>query len=259
MPTVLIAEDEPAQRQALERQLLQCWPQARLVASCEDGLSALEAAVEQAPEVAFLDIRLPGCSGLEVARAVVAGGGTVVFTTAYDAYAVEAFETGAVDYLLKPIQSERLSRAVERLQQRRAAQADGMENLLALLRQRLSGGAAATATATATATALQWISASVGDTIRLIGIDEVLYFQAQDKYVRVVTADTEALIRTPLKQLVAGLDSQVFWQVHRSVVVRVAAVHSVRKDEMGRWQLHLRGRSKVLPVSAGFAQRFRAM
>lgn len=253
MPTVLIAEDEPAQRQALERQLLQCWPQARLVASCEDGLSALEAVVEQAPEVAFLDIRLPGCSGLEVARAVVAGGGTVVFTTAYDAYAVEAFETGAVDYLLKPIQPERLSRAVERLQQRRAVQADGMENLLALLRQRLHGGA------DAPATALQWISASVGDTIRLIGIDEVLYFQAQDKYVRVVTADAEALIRTPVKQLVAGLDSQVFWQVHRSVVVRVAAVHSVRKDELGRWQLHLRGRSEVLPVSAGFAQRFRAM
>lgn len=252
MTRVLIAEDEPAQRAALEEQLRQLWPEARLVASCEDGPQALAAVAAHAPAVAFLDIRLPGCSGLEVARAVIAAGGTVVFTTAYDAYAVQAFEAGAVDYLLKPVQQGRLQQAIDRLQQRRPAPPDQtVDQLLSLLQQRLP--------TTETAGSLQWISASIGDTIRLIGIDEVLYFQAQDKYVRVVTGDSEALIRTPLKQLVAGLDSNVFWQVHRAVVVRVAAVHSARRDELGHWQLRLRGRNETLPVSAGFAQRFRAM
>lgn len=170
MTTVLIAEDEPAQRRALEAQLAQCWPQARLVASCEDGPAALEAVAAHAPGVAFLDIRLPGCSGLEVARAVMAAGGAVVFTTAYDAYAVQAFEAGAVDYLLKPVQPERLARAVARLQQRRPAVPADMERLLSLLQQQLAGGPPARTGA------LQWISASVGDTIRLIGIDEVVYF-----------------------------------------------------------------------------------
>lgn len=252
MTTVLIAEDEPAQRAALEHQLQRLWPEAQLLASCEDGPAALAAVEAQRPDVAFLDIRLPGCSGLEVARAVIAGGGTVVFTTAYDAYAVQAFEAGAVDYLLKPLQPARLQQAIDRLRQRRPAPPDpALDRLLSLLQQRLP--------AAGNGGSLQWISASIGDTIRLIGIDEVLYFQAQDKYVRVVSADSEALIRTPLKQLAAGVDSNVFWQVHRAVVVRVSAVHSVRRDELGRWQLRLRGRSETLPVSAGFAQRFRAM
>jgi DNA-binding LytR/AlgR family response regulator len=253
--TALIAEDEAPQRRALHEQLLQAWPGLEIVAVCEDGVSALEAVQAQRPTVAFLDIRMPGVSGLDVARAVVEHGGLVAFTTAYEDYAVRAFEAGAADYLLKPVQPARLEQAVERLrarlEERRAGNAgpdlqaliEGLESRLRPQGDRL----------------IRWITASAGDSVRMIGIDEVLFFQAQEKYVRVVTAGAEGVIRTPLKDLLAGLDPDAFWQVHRGTVVRVQAIDRVTRNELGRYSLSLKGHAERLPVSGAFLHRFRGM
>ncbi|KAA2285801.1 LytR/AlgR family response regulator transcription factor [Arenimonas fontis] len=249
--TAMLAEDEAPQREALRAMLALAWPELELVAVCEDGPSALEAADAHRPAVAFLDIRMPGVSGLDVAKAVAGQGGLVVFTTAYDDYAIRAFETGAVDYLLKPVTPDRLGTAVRRLRERLADRADtGLAARIEALEQRLRPEGERR---------IRWISASVGDTVRMLGVDEVLYFQAQDKYVKVVTAAEEAIIRTPLKDLLAGLDPEEFWQVHRGVVVRVSAIDRVRRDELGKTRLSLRGRSERLPVSAAFLHRFRGM
>ena len=249
--TALIAEDEAPQRQALQAQLLDAWPELEVIAVCEDGLSALDAVTVHRPSVAFLDIRMPGVSGLDVARAVVENGGLVVFTTAYDDYAIRAFEAGAADYLLKPVQPARLAQAVERLRERlQQAPATDLQAAMERLEARLRPTGDKL---------IRWITASIGDSVRMIGIDEVLCFQAQDKYVRVLTAHDESIIRTSLKELLAGLDPEEFWQVHRGVVVRVKAIDRVRKDELGRHLLTLKGRSEVLPVSAAFQQRFRGM
>lgn len=250
-PIALVAEDEAPQRAALLAMLSEAWPELGDIHACEDGVEALQAVATRRPQVAFLDIRMPGVSGLDVARAVVACGGQVVFTTAYDEYAIGAFDAGALDYLLKPVQPARLAQAVARVRERlaqpdRGALRERVDALEARLRpngERL----------------VRWISASIGDSVRMIGIDEVLFFQAQDKYVRVVTADHEAVIRTPLKELLAGLDPDVFWQVHRGVIVRVAAIDRVHKDELGKWRLQLRGQVEALPVSAAFLHRFRGM
>lgn len=253
--TALVAEDEAPQRAALLGMLAQAWPELRVVAVCEDGIGALEAVAVHRPAVAFLDIRMPGVSGLDVARAVAAVGGLVVFTTAFDEYAIRAFEAGAADYLLKPIQRERLEEAVERVRARLQAGSNNHErndlralvdDLEARLRPQDDH-------------LIRWIGASVGDSVRMIGIDEVLVFQARDKYVRVVTADDEAVIRTPLRELLAGLDPDTFWQVHRGTVVRVAAIDRVRKDELGKWHLSLRDRTGTFAVSAAFVHRFRGM
>ncbi|RPD88062.1 LytTR family DNA-binding domain-containing protein [Luteimonas sp. 100069] len=248
--TALLAEDEAPQRAALLAMLETAWPGLDIVAACEDGIAALQATAEHRPRVAFLDIRMPGVGGLDVARAVVAGGGLVVFTTAYDEYAIRAFEAGAVDYLLKPIVPARLGLAVERLQARlRQPPRDDMQAVTELeARLRPQGERQ-----------IRWISASVGDHVRMIGIDEVLFFQAQDKYVRVVTADGEALIRTPVKELLAGLDPDAFWQVHRGTLVRVSSIDRVRRDEFGKTRISLRGHRESLPVSAAFVHRFRGM
>lgn len=249
--TALIAEDEAPQRRALQQQLRATWPELDIVAVCEDGLAALEAVARHRPHVAFLDIRMPGVSGLDVARQVVAQGGLVVFTTAYEDYAIRAFEAGAADYLLKPVQDARLAQAVARVQARLAdARTPDMRALIDDLEARLRPQGDRL---------IRWITASVGDSVRMIAVDDVLFFQAQDKYVRVVTADDEAIIRMPLKELLGGLDPDVFWQVHRGVLVRVKAIDRVRKDELGRHQLSVKGRSDVLPVSGAFQQRFRGM
>jgi DNA-binding LytR/AlgR family response regulator len=249
--TAIIAEDEKPLRDALRAMLGIVWPELDVVAECEDGIAAMEAIAAHRPDLCFLDIRMPGVSGLDVARAAVAAKSLVVFTTAYDEYAVRAFEAGAVDYLLKPLQPERLGRAVERLQERLQdgddddadARVDALESAL-----RPSG-----------ARLIRWISAAVGDSVRMIGIEHVLFFQAQDKYVRVVAADGEAIIRTPIKELLAGLDPDAFWQVHRGTVVRVSAIDRLRKDELGKSTLRLRGCDEALPVSAAFLHRFRGM
>ncbi|MBL8255798.1 MAG: response regulator transcription factor [Pseudoxanthomonas mexicana] len=249
--TALIAEDEAPQRRALQQQLRAAWPELDVVAVCEDGVSALEAVVQHRPQVAFLDIRMPGVSGLDVARQVVAQGGLVVFTTAYEDYAIRAFEAGAADYLLKPVQDARLEQAVARVQERLAdTRAPDLRRLIDDLEARLRPQGDRL---------IRWITASVGDSVRMIAIDDVLFFQAQDKYVRVVTASDEAIIRMTLKELLGGVDPDVFWQVHRGVLVRVQAIDRVRKDELGRHHLSVKGRTDVLPVSAAFQQRFRGM
>jgi DNA-binding LytR/AlgR family response regulator len=248
--TAILAEDEAPLRRALRAMLAEAWPELRIVAECEDGIAAMEAIAAHRPDLCFLDIRMPGVSGLDVARAAVAAKSLVVFTTAYDEYAVRAFEAGAVDYLLKPLQPDRMQRAIERLRTRlRDADDDAGARVDAL----------ETALRPAGARAIRWISAAVGDSVRMIGIEDVLFFQAQDKYVRVVTADGEAIIRTPIKELLAGLDPDVFWQVHRGIVVRVSAIDRLRRDELGKSTLRLRGRDEALPVSAAFLHRFRGM
>lgn len=251
VPSVLVAEDEAPQRAALLAMLGEAWPQLERILDCADGVEALQAVAAQRPRVAFLDIRMPGVSGLDVARAVVAYGGEVVFTTAYDEYAIGAFEAGALDYLLKPVQPARLARTVARLRERLAQPDDpALQERIDALEARLRPR---------DGRLVRWISASVGDSVRMVGVDDVLFFQARDKYVRVVSGDGEAMIRTPLKELLAGLDPEMFWQVHRGVVVRVAAIDRVHRDELGKWRLQLRGHAQTLPVSAAFVHRFRGM
>jgi DNA-binding LytR/AlgR family response regulator len=193
---------------------------------------------------------MPGVSGLEVARA--AGPQCqVIFTTAYEEYALRAFDEGAVDYLLKPIVRERLSVAIERARSRLSSGFSvDMAAIIDMVQARLRSGANQS---------IKWITASVGSSVKMFSIDEVLFFQAQDKYTRVVTADSEGDIRTPLKELLAALDSETFWQVHRSVIVRVAAIRAVEKDADGKLLLSVRGRADVLPVSSAFQHRFRGM
>jgi DNA-binding LytR/AlgR family response regulator len=249
-PTALIAEDETPQRQELLALLAELWPELNVIAECEDGLSALEALEQHHPQIAFLDIRMPGVSGLEVARAAAAQC-QVIFITAYEEYALQAFDKGAVDYLLKPVARERLSVAIERARSRLAGGAHvDMAALIDMVQARLAADSKP---------GIRWITVSVGNAVKMYSIDEVLFFQAQDKYTRVVTATSEGHIRTPLKELVAALDSETFWQVHRSVLVRVGAIHAVQKDDDGKLQLTVRGRSDVLPVSSTFQRRFRGM
>lgn len=249
-PTALIAEDELPQRQELRALLAELWPDLHIVGECGDGLAALEMLGELNPDVAFLDIRMPGVSGLEVARAVRAPC-QVIFTTAYEEYAVRAFDEGAIDYLLKPITRERLARAIGRVRAGTGRHsATDLRSFIDLLQARLAPG---------NRRAIKWITASVGNSTRMFSAEEVLFFQARDKYTRVVTADSEGHIRTPLKELAAALDPEEFWQVHRSVIVRVGAILAVTKDDEGRPQLTVRGRTDVLPVSSAFQHRFRGM
>lgn len=245
----LVAEDEAPQRQALCDLLRELWPDLEIVAECTDGLTALETLATERPEIAFLDIRMPGLSGLEVARAA-SEHAHVVFTTAYDEYAITAFEAGAIDYLLKPIKRERLARTIERLKERIGARPPAIESLLDALQSRI---------APANQNGIRWITGSIGSVTKIFGIDEVLFFQAQDKYVRVATAADEVHIRTPLKELLASLDPQVFWQVHRSAIVRAGAIQRIEADEDGKLHLRVKGRADVLPVSQAFQFRFKPM
>lgn len=255
-PRALIADDEDLPRAELRRMLATAWPELEIVAECEHGPAAVEALAAHAPDVAFLDIRMPGCSGLDVARAA-SGRCHVVFTTAFDTHAVAAFEAGAVDYLLKPVGAARLAQAVARLRERLAARAeapaldDVVERLAAQLQQRAAGEDARPR--------LRWLSASVGETIKLFPIDDVLFFQSDEKYTRVVTRDDEAHVRKPLKEIADGLDPEVFWQVHRGAIVRASAIARATRDELGRITLHLRQHDEKLQVSQAWAWRFRPM
>ena len=248
--TALVAEDEAPQRQKLCELLREVWPQLDIVAECADGLSALEAVTEKKPDVAFLDIRMPGLTGLEVARA--AGSRThVIFTTAYDQYAVKAFEEGALDYLLKPIKRERLEQCVTRLRERMRSAPAEIDSLIDALQSQL---AARPATG-----GIRWITGTVGNVTKMFAVDEVLFFQAQDKYVRVVTVTDEVHIRMPLRDLLATLPSDAFWQIHRSVIVRASAIHRIERVDDGRLQVRLKDRAELLPVSSAFQYRFRPM
>jgi len=249
--TALIAEDEAPLRAELKRSLAELWPELQIVAECEDGLSALEALHSHRPQLAFLDIRMPGLSGLEIARAAQ-GIAHVVFTTAYDEYAIQAFDRGAIDYVLKPIKRERLETALQRVRERLASN-DSAEllEIVAALQNRLAAKPAESQ--------IKWITASVGNTTKLFPIDDVLYFRAQDKYTHVATASDAAQIRTPLKELIEKLDPETFWQVHRSIIVRASAIHSLHRGDEGKCMLKLKGTDAELPVSAAFQHRFRGM
>ena len=255
-PVAIVAEDEALLRQALVDALAAAWPELRIVAQCEDGASALEAIAEHMPDVAFLDIRMPGLTGLEVAAAASEASPRtrIVFTTAYDQYAIDAFDRGAVDYLLKPVTPERLAATVQRLQARAGDATEDAAALSELLR-RLGTGVARDPSQQP----LTWITASSGRETRLIGIDEVLYFRAADKYTSVVTAEGEALLRTPIKDLLATLDPTRFKQIHRSTIVNLRAIASVVRDENGRGTLHLKARPETLAVSQPFMPLFRGM
>ena len=255
MVECVIAEDEELLRTALMQQLGQAWPELRVVAQCEDGASALEAIAQHRPDVAFLDIRMPGLTGIEVAAALaqVSPWTQVVFVTAYDQYAIDAFEQGAVDYLLKPVAADRLQATVQRLQARAAGGRPDPAALDALLQQ-LARRPAETAPPP-----LAWITASSGRETRLIMLDDVAYFRADSKYTVVVTAEGESLLRTPLKELLAVLDPRQFRQIHRSVIVNLKAVASVVREDSGKGELRLRGGDATLPVSAPYMALFRGM
>lgn len=246
-PTALVAEDEATLRHQLVEQLGQLWPDLTIVAEAADGVQALRLLDEHRPDVLFLDIQMPGATGLEVARQA-SGRCHVVFVTAYDEYAVAAFEQGAVDYVLKPISAARLFTTVSRLKQRFAAPPARLDAVL----DRIGGGAPQK-------TYLRWINASVGQNLKLITVDEIAYFQADNKYTRVVTGDGEALIRKPLKELVEELDPQQFWQIHRSTLVNASAIAGVTRDFRGRMLVKLKRRDDALLVSDSYTHLFRQM
>jgi DNA-binding LytR/AlgR family response regulator len=254
----LIADDEAHLREYLEGQLKTVWPELRVVARAANGLEALAMTDEHAPDVVFLDIRMPGLTGLDVAARLVAGGKPphIVFVTAFDQYAVEAFEHSAVDYLLKPANLERLEKTVAKLKARLATPAAAVP--AAALQALLAQLSAAPAPAPAAAP-LQWIRASHGDETRLIPIEDVIYFQSNDKYTSVFVADGESLIRTPISKLREQLDEQQFWQIHRSVIVAARHVAGTRQDFRGRLMVQLKGRPEQLVVSRNYVDLFRGM
>lgn len=254
-PTCLIAEDEALLRADLIAQLARTWPGLRIVAECEDGATAVEALAEHQPDVAFLDIRMPGLTGLEVAAAATQSSPhtQIVFVTAYDQYAIDAFERGAIDYLLKPVQPERLKATVERVQARGG---NGDAAALSALIERLGTALPRAASAPAP---LTWITASAGREMKLILVDDVAYFRADNKYTTVVTADGEALLRTPIKDLLPQLDGNLFKQIHRSTIVNLKAIAGITRDDAGRGIVRLKDRPETLTVSAPYMALFRHM
>lgn len=263
-PTALIAEDEPLLAQALQGELARAWPELSIVSTVGDGAAAVQAALLHRPDVLFFDIRMPGQGGLEAAADLAEAWPlewpfpALVFVTAYDQYAVQAFDAQAVDYVLKPVQPERLRKTVEKVRGLLARRATPpMDATLEQLRQLL---ASSSPVPTGAALApLKVIQASVGNSLRLVPVEDVVYVEAADKYLRVVTEAGEVLIRTPLKELLPQLDPAVFWQVHRGTVVRATAIESVLRDEAGKLSLALKTRPEKLPVSRLYAQLFKAM
>jgi len=272
-PRAILADDERLMREQLRARLAEVWPELQIVAEAKNGIEALELAAEHRPDVVFLDIRMPGASGVEAARQIAqlpprAGAGEdellpeIVFITAYDQYAVEAFEQGAADYVLKPAERERLLVTAERIKKRLAARRAGAEppadavpgvplqQLLHRLSARMTGAAPQY---------LKWIQANVGSTIQMIAVDEVLFFISDEKYTRVQTAQLEALIRKPIKELVDELDPQRFWQIHRSTLVNVDAIANVTRDLRGRQIVGVRGHPEKLEVSRSYAGLFKGM
>jgi DNA-binding LytR/AlgR family response regulator len=248
-PTVLIADDEEAPRAQLRAALQRVWPEARVVAECANGVDAWDAFLEHEPQVALLDIRMPGLNGIEVAQRI-AGKAAVVFVTAYGDHALAAFDAGAVDYVMKPVDDTRLAQAMERLKPRLTQTAPAApEGLQALLAQLVGQ--------TAKRPALEVIQAGVGKEVKLIRVAEVVYFEADARYTRVVHEGGEALIRTPLKELLAQLDESQFWQVHRSVIVNQRHIASAVRVDEGQMHVTLRGRSDKLPVSRHFQGLFK--
>ncbi len=267
-PRALIAEDEPLLAESLRKELVLLWPELEVVALVGDGESAVVQALSHRPEVVFLDIRMPGMDGLEAAQALAEDWPDnehpfplLVFVTAYDQYALQAFERAAVDYVLKPVQPARLEATIKRLKASLAARAGApgeaaMVEMVERLRGLLGSGAVPMP---AMNEPLRVLQVGVGNAIHMVKIDDVVYFEAADKYVRVVTASREHLIRTSLRELVPQLDPSRFWQVHRGTVVRADAIASAEREESGRVTLRLEGRPEKLVVSRLHAHRFKAM
>jgi DNA-binding LytR/AlgR family response regulator len=257
-PTALIADDEPHLAQALQRQLATLWPELVIVAVVRNGLEAAQAIEQHAPDIAFLDIQMPGLTGLEVAQGIEGARTRVVFVTAFDEYAVQAFEQSALDYLLKPVKAERLARTVEKIKSHLAspgattADADASA-LAAALRRLLPQGEKLTPP-------LRWIRASVGELTHQVDVCEVLYFEADEKYtVLRTTGGAEHLIRTPIVELIAQLDGEQFWQIHRSTVINVEHLAGTRRDETSRLFVRMKGVERELPVSRAYVPLFKAM
>ncbi|MCA3002699.1 MAG: LytR/AlgR family response regulator transcription factor [Burkholderiales bacterium] len=253
MTTAIICDDEPRLAQALRDLLKAAWPELNVLALGQSGGEALGLIAEHEPDIAFLDIRMPGLSGLEVARQVVSSDAAprIVFVTAYDQHAIEAFEARALDYLLKPVKAERLAETVTRLKVSMNAGTPTTvdQKLVEALRQ----------ISTVERKFLRWLNCGQGSEIDVIATSEVLFFQSRDKYTAVITADKERYVRTPIRDLLNELDPDEFWQVHRSSVIRVAAIERVLKDDVGRMRVKLRGTNELVPVSAAFTGRFRQM
>jgi DNA-binding LytR/AlgR family response regulator len=257
MTRALIADDEAPLATYLRDQLLRLWPGLEVVAVSRNGLEAARQIAELQPDVAFLDIQMPGLTGLEVA-AGIEGATRVVFVTAYDQYALGAFDAEALDYVLKPVTADRLARTVERLQRALAPQPDATlpddeDDRLARALRRLQ------APATPASAPLRWIRASQGEITHQVDVDDVLYFQADDKYTCVVTPQAEYLIRTPITELAAQLDNERFWQVHRSTIVNLAHLAGTRRDDASRLFVRIRGKDAELPVSRAYVHLFKPM
>lgn len=264
MPTALIADDEPLLREQLTQRLANGWPELQIAAQAANGAEAIAGAKATTPDVIFLDIHMPLMSGLAAAKNIIADANArnqaieIVFVTAYDQYAIEAFARGAIDYVLKPYNNARLSETIERLKRRiqqgvspqaATAQRDAIEAALRQISEKIAP----------TTTYLQWIKASVGQTVRLIPIDEVLYFQSDEKYTCVVLEDGEVLIRKSIKELLSELDPNRFWQIHRATIINTRAIAGVVRGLRDQADLNVKGRREVLTVSRNFTHLFKQM
>ncbi len=247
--SAVIADDEPLLRAQLRARLERLWPELAIVHEMENGRDVARVLDDHAPSLFFLDIHMPGVNGLEAARSI-GSRAHVVFVTAFDQYAVEAFERGAVDYLLKPFHEERLAIAIERVKERITGRPPPIERLVESLAARFSPQGPGH---------LRWIKASVGSHVRLIPVEEVLFFQSDDKYTRVVTAEAESLIRKPIRELLDELDPARFWQVHRATIVNVDAIASVRRSLKDQAEICLRDHGETLVVSRAFTHLFKQM
>lgn len=254
MTRAVLADDEPLMREQLRARLKELWPELEIVSEAKNGEEAVEQVEEHRPEVVFLDIRMPVKTGVQAARDISKLDGRlpeIVFVTAYDQYAIDAFQQGVIDYVLKPAERERLAVTVDRLKKRLAAPAassDTLQQALARLAEKLDPPQR-----------LKWIQASVGNQIQMIPVDEVLFFVSDEKYTRVQTAQQEALIRKPIKELLAELDPAQFWQIHRSTLINARAIAGIVRDERGRQLVAIKGRPEKLEVSRSYAHLFKGM
>ncbi len=251
-PSAVVADDERLMREQIIARLKEAWPELSIVGEASNGNEAIALVQSEEPDIVFLDIRMPGMDGIQAAQAL-AGRVHVVFVTAHDQYAISAFEHGAVDYLLKPPDAERVAVTCQRLRARLKQEPDPMNDLLAQLSQRLGAGGLKPREY------MRWVQASVGANIRMIPTSDILFFRAEDKYTRVQTERFEALIRKPIKELIDELDPDEFWQIHRSTVVRVDAVEQVSRDFRGRQIVHVKGSAEKLEVSRTFNHLFKQM
>jgi DNA-binding LytR/AlgR family response regulator len=251
-PRAILADDERLMREQLRARLAEVWPELEILAEARNGEEAVQAVADLRPDLAFLDIQMPGMTGIEAARAI-GQACHVVFITAFSEFAVEAFEQGAVDYVLKPAETARLQTTVARLQERMASPPRDLDALLRDLAGRIDGAAGPRPRH------LQWIQASMGQQLRLIPVSDVLFFQSDEKYTRVQTETFEALIRKPIRELLEELDPEQFWQIHRATIVNIQAVSGVVREVSGRQRVQFRNFPEKLEISRSFTSLFRQM